>query len=65
VLLCGHHHRLIHRNDWHVTIGNHGHPEFTPPPWIDPTQTPQQATWRTQLANLAPPSHAPPDTDAA
>ena len=32
VLLCGHHHRLIHHTPWQVRIGTDGHPEFLPPP---------------------------------
>ncbi|GII24516.1 hypothetical protein [Planosporangium mesophilum] len=43
VLLCGHHHRLIHHSDWQVTINpTDGHPDFTPPTHIDPEQKPQR-----------------------
>ncbi|QWF82697.1 hypothetical protein HUW46_06136 [Amycolatopsis sp. CA-230715] len=35
VLLCGHHHRLLHRSDWTLRMVN-GLPEFTPPDFIDP-----------------------------
>jgi hypothetical protein len=43
VLLCGHHHRLVHHSDWQVHINPaDGHPEFTPPPHIDPHQRPQR-----------------------
>ena len=38
-LLCGHHHRLIHRGEWTVRLGTHGRPEYRPPPWVDPDQT--------------------------
>jgi Domain of unknown function (DUF222)/HNH endonuclease len=31
VLLCRHHHRLIHDGDWTVRIGTDGLPEFLPP----------------------------------
>jgi len=41
VLLCGHHHRLIHQGHWAVRTGRDRRPEFIPPVWIDPTQTPQ------------------------
>ena len=41
VLLCRRHHRMIHHSDWQVRI-HHGHPEFIPPRWIDPHQTPQR-----------------------
>ncbi len=39
VLLCGHHHRLIHHTPWQVRIGTDGHPEFLPPP--KPGQPPE------------------------
>jgi hypothetical protein len=36
-LLCGSHHRLIHRSDWKVQlINNIAH--FTPPSYVDPEQ---------------------------
>ena len=40
VLLCGFHHRLIHKGDWQVRIAADGRPEFIPPPLIDPRQQP-------------------------
>lgn len=36
VLLCGHHHRLLHHGDWDVRLGLDGRPEFRPPSWIAP-----------------------------
>ncbi|HLL66265.1 MAG TPA: DUF222 domain-containing protein [Micromonosporaceae bacterium] len=43
VLLCGHHHRLIHHSDWTVQINpRDGKPEFTPPLHLDPQQRPQR-----------------------
>ncbi|GAB5077943.1 HNH endonuclease signature motif containing protein [Arthrobacter sp. AD-310] len=41
VLLCSHHHHLIHKEQWTITV-QHGIPTFIPPPHIDPTQKPQQ-----------------------
>ena len=41
VLLCSHHHHLIHKEQWKITT-THNTPMFIPPPHIDPTQTPQQ-----------------------
>ncbi len=41
VLLCGHHHRTVHHRGWQVRLAE-GHPEFIPPRWIDPTQTPRR-----------------------
>ncbi|MFF5171282.1 HNH endonuclease signature motif containing protein [Micromonospora sp. NPDC000089] len=42
VLLCGHHHRLIHQGDWTVRIGTDRRPEFLPPAWLDPHQHPRR-----------------------
>ncbi|TJZ73250.1 DUF222 domain-containing protein [Rhodococcus oryzae] len=43
VLLCRFHHTTIHRGDWTVSIGDDGHPWFTPPTWIDPQRKPMPA----------------------
>jgi hypothetical protein len=43
VLLCGHHHEVIHHDAWQVFIHD-GLPWFVPPTWIDPGQTPRQHT---------------------
>lgn len=40
-LICGHHHRQFQPTGWTCHTRN-GTPWWTPPPWIDPTQTPQQ-----------------------
>jgi hypothetical protein len=45
VLLCAHHHHTVHHHGWDIDIGPDGHPRFHPPPWIDPTRTPQPP-WR-------------------
>ena len=42
VLLCSHHHRLIHHSDWQATITTSGIPEFTPPAYVDPTRQPRR-----------------------
>jgi len=42
VLLCGHHHAVVHRDNWTIRLADDGIPEFTPPPWIDPTATPRR-----------------------
>ena len=42
-LLCGFHHREFDRRGWTITMVD-DHPSWTPPPWIDPTQTPQRNT---------------------
>jgi len=40
VLLCRHHHRTIHDSGsgWTARLGPDRLPEFSPPPWIDPSQ---------------------------
>ncbi|MER5393932.1 DUF222 domain-containing protein [Saccharopolyspora sp. NPDC002686] len=38
VMLCAHHHRTVHRQDWHIAI-RHGRPVFAPPRSIDPART--------------------------
>lgn len=42
VLLCGYHHRLVHAGDWRVQLAADGHPEFTPPAWVDPHRRPRR-----------------------
>ncbi|HEV7963586.1 MAG TPA: HNH endonuclease signature motif containing protein, partial [Actinoplanes sp.] len=42
VLLCGHHHRLIHHDDWTVQMGADRLPQFLPPAHIDPTRRPRR-----------------------
>jgi HNH endonuclease len=42
VLLCRHHHRLIHEGDWTVRIAGDGLPEFLPPPVLGQPQPPRR-----------------------
>ena len=44
VLLCGAHHKVIHRREWTVRLGTDRRPAFTPPTWIDPDQQPRTDT---------------------
>lgn len=44
VLLCGYHHRLVHRRQWQVRTGRRGRPEFIPPAYIDPDRRPRTNT---------------------
>ncbi|MFM9877379.1 MAG: hypothetical protein ACKVOG_05965, partial [Rhodoglobus sp.] len=39
ILLCRHHHMLVHNNGWEL-VRAHGQTSFIPPPDIDPTRTP-------------------------
>lgn len=45
VLLCGHHHRLVHHDDWEVRVAADGLPDFIPPAWLDPEQVPRRNTY--------------------
>ena len=44
VLVCRHHHRLLHDSTggWQARLGADGLPEFLPPPWIDPARRPRR-----------------------
>lgn len=45
-LLCGYHHRVIHRGEWQVRINAAGGlPEFIPPPYLDPLQRPRRSRY--------------------
>ncbi len=57
VLLCGHHHRTVHHHGWQTRIV-HGQPQFLPPPWIDPTQTPRRNHYHHLPTLPDPPDHA-------
>ena len=46
VLLCGHHHRIIHQNEWQVRINPaDGLPEFVPPSYVDQPRRPRRNTY--------------------
>ncbi|WP_284981262.1 DUF222 domain-containing protein [Arthrobacter sp. efr-133-TYG-118] len=40
-ILCSHHHHVIHKEHWTITTDS-GVPWFTPPPHVDPRQTPRR-----------------------
>jgi hypothetical protein len=54
VLLCPHHHRLIHHSDWECAITADGHPTFTPPHWVSPDIATKDPTWRITLQERFP-----------
>jgi hypothetical protein len=54
VLLCPHHHRLIHHSPWEVGIGADGLPVFTPPDWVTPEVATADPTWRVRLREAFP-----------
>jgi hypothetical protein len=41
-LLCGYHHRMVHRQDWAITLAANGYPQLPPPPAVDPYGRPRQ-----------------------
>jgi hypothetical protein len=43
-LLCTHHHRIIHRGLWTVSMGTDGRPDFRPPDTHDPDRKPVRNT---------------------
>jgi hypothetical protein len=51
VLLCRHHHRLIHDPDkgWQVRMNVDQLPEFVPPHWVDPDQVPRQNEYHPRI----------------
>jgi hypothetical protein len=55
VLLCGRHHRIIHRGDYEIRMID-GHPHVIPPAWRDPEQKPR----RNYYHHLAPPQPGDP-----
>jgi hypothetical protein len=54
VLLCGHHHRLVHHSRWECEVVN-GRAVFRPPSFIDPHRRPR-AQWRPGNLGAAAPS---------
>jgi hypothetical protein len=40
VLICPHHHRIVHSQDWTIVFADDGHPEYIPPASIDPRRQP-------------------------
>ena len=42
VLMCAHHHRLLHRSGWEVRIAADGLPELLPPVFIDRRRKPRR-----------------------
>ena len=46
VLLCRRHHRIVHGNEWSITMV-HGLPHFIPPVWVDCARKPMRNLLRT------------------
>jgi hypothetical protein len=51
VLLCRHHHRLVHHPDtgWQIRLGTDRRPDFIPPPDIDPDRRPRRNLYHPRL----------------
>jgi hypothetical protein len=60
VLLCRHHHRVVHSGDWAVRLAGDGMPDFLPPPWLDPEQRPRRNPHHRPTASPAPHRHPAP-----
>lgn len=59
VLICAHHHRVVHAQDWDVHFANDGYPEYVPPATIDPHRRPlRNARFRADTAT-GPPGASP------
>jgi hypothetical protein len=47
ILACNRHHDAAHHDGWNARIGEHGHAEWIPPPWVDSQQRPRRNLhWR-------------------
>jgi uncharacterized protein DUF222/HNH endonuclease len=53
VLLCSHHHRLLHRSGWEVRIATDGLPEFLPPNFLDKQRKPRRNNLHQPLPHAA------------
>lgn len=40
VLICPHHHRVVHADDWDIVFADDGIPEYVPPAAVDPRRRP-------------------------
>ena len=50
VLLCEHHHRVVHRAGWDIKLAPDGVPEFFPPTFIDPRRKPRRNNMHQPIA---------------
>jgi uncharacterized protein DUF222/HNH endonuclease len=69
VMLCGHHHRMVHHQHWTITIDN-GRPIFTPPSTVDASRRPRPGgrptgTEHNTLLRQAIPHPRPPEATPA
>jgi len=50
ILLCEHHHRVVHRAGWDIQLAPDGIPEFLPPAFIDPRRKPRRNNVHSPIA---------------
>ena len=50
VLLCEHHHRVVHRAGWDIQLAPDGIPEFLPPAFVDPRRKPRRNNMHPPIA---------------
>lgn len=55
-LVCAHHHRLLHRTDWTVTMID-GRPWYRPPGYVDPDRVPRRNVLHTHRVGSVLPTH--------
>ncbi|MGJ9412417.1 DUF222 domain-containing protein [Aeromicrobium sp. CF4.19] len=58
VLLCPHHHRILHDDGWDITFNERGHPALVPPATLDPHRRPRLHDRFRWHADGAPRPHA-------
>lgn len=49
VLLCGHHHKIVHEGFWSVRLGPDALPTFTPPKHLDTDQRPRRNSYHQRI----------------
>lgn len=57
VILCAHHHRLVHSQQWDIELDDNGRPVFVPPSTVDPCRQPRPGNrplHQLELTPLAP-----------
>lgn len=58
VLLCPHHHRVLHHDGWDIRFAPDGTPELVPPATLDPSRTPRRhARFRAEQRRTGPQGH--------
>lgn len=54
VLICAHHHRVVHADDWEIRFAEDGYPDYIPPASVDPRRRPvRNARFRPDATSTA------------